>query len=73
MKKNNLGQYSDANGNVYTVMEYVTQIKSNTLNSIESYDGFKSYQTSCGLDLNKRHSNFETLSKILLKPLNCES
>ncbi|ROR22268.1 hypothetical protein FB440_101145 [Vibrio crassostreae] len=70
MKNNNLGSFRDAQGNIYEILEKVAQISTKPLSgSYTNHDGFKSYETTCGIPVNVKNGEFVTWKDVVLKPV----
>jgi hypothetical protein len=69
MKTNNLGQFLGDDGKTYEILESITQTTIWPLNEAPKIiDGFKSYRTSCGIDVNFIKGVFLTLDDVVLTP-----
>ncbi|AYM89040.1 hypothetical protein [Pseudoalteromonas agarivorans] len=70
MKINNLGSFSDKDGNTYDILEEVKEVVSRPLSEPPStHDGFKGYRTSCGIPVNVKNGVFVTWNNVVLTPV----
>lgn len=71
MKINNLGMFFDESGKKYEVLERVKQISTSKIGAgYKTIDGFKDYETSCGIPVNvRKDSVFVTWEDVILKPV----
>ena len=69
MKVNSLGDFVDDSGKEYEVLELIDETEHHPLGLSRSIkrDGFLSYKTACGVDLNRDGDCFVTLEGRVLK------
>lgn len=69
MNIKNLGLFADKDGNNYEVIQVTKTVNSDPL-SLSSpstkHKGFKSFETSCGIDLNLKGEDYFTLDGVKL-------
>ncbi|MDY0362972.1 MAG: hypothetical protein RBR08_16100 [Desulforegulaceae bacterium] len=69
MKINNLGLFSDNDGNTYEIIEEVEQIVTRPLSGAPTTrDGAKGYRTACGIPVNFSNGVFITWDDVVLTP-----
>lgn len=72
MKKNRIGTYQDDSGNIYEVVECVSQPKviPTSTGRVSTLECVRDYKTSCGKELNVGHNgSFVTLKGVILTPV----